>query len=107
LGAIVIFAVVFLLPALLGWGVKIQHNTWNRLVLPRDDLRCVYIYAHHVALSRIQKFAELDRLQVESIGALPLPHRFGTGRLVRTARGVYEQRMDLADKPQTMGLARA
>ncbi len=105
LGAIVIFAVVFLLPALLGWGVKIQHDTWNRagLAAAMIYVACT-IYAHHVALSRIQKFAELDHLQVESIGALPLPpslwHWDG---LVRTARGVYEQRMDLADKPANDG----
>ena len=105
LGAIVIFAVVFLLPALLGWGVKIQHNTWNRagLAAAMIYVACT-IYAHHVAHSRIQKFAELDHLQVESIGALPLPpslwHWDG---LVRTARGVYEQRMDLADKPANDG----
>jgi len=105
LGAIVIFAVVFLLPALLGWGVKIQHDTWNRagLAAALIYVACT-VYAHHVALSRIQKFAELDHLQVESIGALPLPpslwHWDG---LVRTARGVYEQRMDLADKPANDG----
>ena len=105
LGAIVIFAVVFVLPALLGWGVKIQHTTWNRagLAAALIYVACT-VYAHHVALSRIQKFAELDHLQVESIGALPLPpslwHWDG---LVRTARGVYEQRMDLADKPANNG----
>ncbi len=102
---VVIFAVVFLLPALLGWGVKIQHDTWNRagLAAALIYVACT-VYAHHVALSRIQKFAELDHLQVESIGALPLPpslwHWDG---LVRTARGVYEQRMDLADKPANDG----
>jgi membrane-bound metal-dependent hydrolase YbcI (DUF457 family) len=105
LGAIVIFAGVFLLPSLLGWGVKIQHGTWNRagLAAALIYVACT-VYAHHVALSRIQKFAELDHLQVESIGALPLPpslwHWDG---LVRTARGVYEQRMDLADKPVNDG----
>ncbi len=105
LGAIVIFAVVFLLPALLGWGVKIQHGTWNRagLAAAMIYVACT-VYAHHVALLRIQKFAELDHLQVASIGALPLPpslwHWDG---LVRTARGVYEQRMDLADKPVNDG----
>ena len=105
LGAIVIFAVVFLLPSLLGWGVKIQHDTWNRagLAAALIYVACT-IYAHHVALSRIQKFAELDRLQVESIGALPLPPSLWRwDGLVRTARGVYEQRMDLADKPVNDG----
>jgi len=105
LSAIVILAVLFLLPAFLGWGLKIQHDTWNRAGLAASVIyvACT-VYAHHVAFSRIQKFAELDHLRVESIGALPLPpslwHWDG---LVRTARGVYELRMDLAGKPVNDG----
>jgi membrane-bound metal-dependent hydrolase YbcI (DUF457 family) len=101
LGAMFIFAVVFLLPAFLGWGVKIKHGTWNRAGFAAALLyvACT-VYAHHVAFSRIQRFAALEHLQVESIGALPLPpslwHWDG---LVRIDRGVYELRMDLADKP--------
>jgi membrane-bound metal-dependent hydrolase YbcI (DUF457 family) len=100
LSAIILFAALFLLPALLGWGAKIRHDNWNRagFAAAMIYVACT-VYAHHVALSRIQKFAELDHLQVESIGALPLPpslwHWDG---LVRTERGVYELRMDLADK---------
>jgi len=105
LSAIVILAVLFLLPAFLGWGLKIQHDTWNRAGLAASVIYVAStVYAHHVAFSRIQKFAELDHLQVESIGALPLPpslwHWDG---LVRTARGVYELRMDLAGKPVNDG----
>ena len=105
LGAMVIFAAVFLLPALLGWGVKIKHETWNRAGFAAALLyvACTF-YAHNIAFSRIQKFAELDNLQVESLGALPLPpslwHWDG---LVRIDRGVYELRMDLADKPANDG----
>jgi len=105
LSAIVILAVLFVLPAFLGWGLKIQHHTWNRagLAVAVIYVACT-VSAHHVAFSRIQKFAELDHLQVESIGALPLPpslwHWDG---LVRTARGGYEVRMDLADKPVNDG----
>jgi membrane-bound metal-dependent hydrolase YbcI (DUF457 family) len=105
LSTMFIFAGLFLLPALLGWGVKIKHDTWNRAGFAAALLyvACTF-YAHHVAFSRIQKFAELDRLQVESIGALPLPpslwHWDG---LVRAERGVYELRMDLADKPANDG----
>lgn len=100
LSAVVIFAAIFLLPTRLGWGLKIQHDKWNRagFAAALIYVACT-LYAHHVALSRIQKFAELDRLQVESIGALPLPpslwHWDG---LVRTQRGVYELRMDLSDR---------
>ncbi len=105
LSAMIIFAAIFLLPALLGWGVKIQHDTWNRAGFAAAVIyvACA-IYAHHVALSRIQKFAELDRLQVESIGALPLPPSLWRwDGLVRTERGVYELRMDLAGKPVNDG----
>ena len=101
LSVVVILAALFLLPTLRGWGLKIHHVTWNRAGF---SAALVYValatYAHHTALTRIQKFAELDHLQVESIGALPLPpslwHWDG---LVRTQRGVYELRMDLSDKP--------
>jgi len=52
------------------------------------------------AFARMQKFAEALHLEVQSLGALPLPpslwHWDG---LARTPRGVYELRMDLADKP--------
>jgi len=105
LSAMVIFAAVFLLPALLGWGAKIRHDNWNRVGFAASLIyvACAF-YAHHVALSRVQKFAELDHLQIESIGALPLPpslwHWDG---MVRTERGVYELRMDLADKAASDG----
>jgi membrane-bound metal-dependent hydrolase YbcI (DUF457 family) len=103
LGALIVLAALFFLPALLRWGVKIRHDNWNRAGLAAAIVyvACAF-YAHHVAFSRIQKFAELYSAQVESIGALPLPpslwHWDG---LVRTQRGVYELRMDLSDRPAT------
>jgi len=105
LGAMVVSAVLILLPARFGWGVKIQRHNWNRVGLAAALIYVAStVYAHHVALARIQKFAVLDHLQVESIGALPLPpslwHWDG---LVRTERGVYELRMDLADKTANDG----
>jgi len=101
LSTMLIFTALFLLPALRGWGLKIRHDHWNRagFVAALFYVACT-VYAHHVAFARIQKFAELGHLRVESIGALPLPpslwHWDG---LVRTDRGVYELRMDLSDKP--------
>jgi membrane-bound metal-dependent hydrolase YbcI (DUF457 family) len=103
LSVVVLLAALFLLPTRFGWGVKVSRATWNRAGLAAA---LIYVactgYAHHVAFLRIQKFAELEHLQllhVESIGALPLPpslwHWDG---LVRAERGVYELRMNLADK---------
>ena len=100
LSAMLILAALFLLPVLRGWGLKIGPANWNRagFAAALFYAACT-VYAHHAAYARIQKFAELGHLQVESIGALPLPpslwHWDG---LIRTDRGVYELRMDLSDK---------
>jgi membrane-bound metal-dependent hydrolase YbcI (DUF457 family) len=101
LGAMIVFAALFLLPALQGWGLKIRHDTWNRAGFAAAllYLTCT-LYAHHVAYTRIQKFAKLYPLQGESIGALPLPPSlWNWDGLVRTDRGVYELRMDLSERP--------
>ncbi len=67
----------------------------SRRFCRRSDLCRV----HHLRAPR-RKFAELYPLQAESIGALPLPPSLWRwDGLVRTERGVYELRMDLADKP--------
>ena len=95
-----IITAIFLAPLLRGWGLKVSYSSWNQAGFAAT---LVYIaltfFAHRAALARIEKFASLDHLQVESIGALPLPpslwHWDG---LVRTQRGVYELRLDLSDK---------
>ncbi len=101
LAAIILFAALFLLPALRGWGLKIQHDKWNRAGFAAAlAYVALTLVAHRVALARIHKFAEIDHLQVEAIGALPLPPSLWRwDGLVRTERGVYELRMDLSDKP--------
>lgn len=97
--ATLFFAVLFLLPAFAGWGQRIPYVLWNRAGLA---LACAYLlaaaFAHHIAFQRIEEFARRENVQVESIGALPLPpslwHWDG---LIRAPRGVYEVRMDLSD----------
>src|SRR5256886_11350800 len=98
--AMIVLACVFLLPAIRQWGLRVPYGAWNRAGFGAS---LVYValafFAHRGVLARIEKFAQLDHLQVESIGALPLPpslwHWDG---LVRTERGVYELRMDLSNK---------
>ena len=99
LGAMMAVTAVFLLPAVRGWGLRVRHSRWNGAGFAAGlAYVALTFFAHRVALARIHKFAELDHLQVESIGALPLPpslwHWDG---LVRSQRGVYELRMDLGD----------
>jgi membrane-bound metal-dependent hydrolase YbcI (DUF457 family) len=97
--AMVMFAVLFFLPARRGWGLRVPYENWNRMGF---SLAVAYIlaatFAHHTAFARVKQFAAQENLEVQAIGALPLPpslwHWDG---LVRAPRGVYEVRMDLSD----------
>lgn len=104
--ATILLAGLFLLPALGGWGVRIPYVTWNRTGLA---VACLFLlsatYAHHIALQRVEQFAQRENLQVDAIAALPFPpslwHWDG---LVRSPRGVYEIHMDLSDGLLSKGL---
>ena len=62
------------------------------------------IFAHYLALGRVKNFATMERLEVQALGALPLPPSLWKwDGLVRTPRGVYEVRLDLADKSSFNG----
>jgi membrane-bound metal-dependent hydrolase YbcI (DUF457 family) len=73
---------------------------WNRFGLV---FGCSYlglaVVAHHEVLSRVKNFATLQKLDVQSMGALPLPPSLWRwDGLVRTAGGVYEVRIDMSQK---------
>jgi membrane-bound metal-dependent hydrolase YbcI (DUF457 family) len=98
------FSAIFLLPARRGWGARVQQATWNRAGLAAALIYMAFaMYAHHSALERVKKFAAFEHLEVDSLGALPLPpslwHWDG---LIRVPRGVYELRMDLSEKTAAM-----
>jgi membrane-bound metal-dependent hydrolase YbcI (DUF457 family) len=100
IAATVLFVLLFLLPAVSGWGQHIRYLTWNRAGLA---LTIAYLLAatflHREAFDRVKKFAAAQNLQVAAIGALPLPPSFWHwDGLVRSSRGVYEIRMDVSDK---------
>jgi membrane-bound metal-dependent hydrolase YbcI (DUF457 family) len=97
--ATLLFAVLFLLPAVRRWGLRIPFVTWNRsgLVLAIAYLLAATV-AHHEALLRVQSFAAAENIPAKSIAALPLPPSFWHwDGLVLAPRGVYEVRMDLSD----------
>ena len=96
--AILVFSVLFLIPAFRGWGGRLRLATWNRMGFAAA---CIYIglavLAHQRALERIRKFAEFQGIQAQAIGALPLPPSlWNWDGLIRMSRGVYELRMDLS-----------
>jgi membrane-bound metal-dependent hydrolase YbcI (DUF457 family) len=93
-----IFSVLFLLPAVFGWGSRLRPATWNRAGFV---VACLYVgltvFAHDRALERVKRFAEFQGVKSDVIGALPLPPSlWNWDGLIRTPRGVYEMRMDLS-----------
>jgi membrane-bound metal-dependent hydrolase YbcI (DUF457 family) len=107
--AIVVLAAIFLLPAVRGWGQRVQPASWN---LAGVLITLAYVgaasYAHHVALARVNAFSSGLHLEAQSQGALPYPpslwHWDG---LVLTPRGVYELRMNLSGGPTEVQAAGA
>jgi membrane-bound metal-dependent hydrolase YbcI (DUF457 family) len=96
--ATLLFAALFLLPAIRGWGVAIPYVAWNRVGLALATLYIVAAtYAHHEAFERIQKFAVSQNIEVQAIAALPFPPSLWRwDGLVRAPHGVYEVHMDLS-----------
>jgi membrane-bound metal-dependent hydrolase YbcI (DUF457 family) len=95
----VLFVVIFVLPAARGWGQRVSYVSWNRAGLA---VATAYVlaaaFAHHTAFARVKRFADQQKLEVQAIGALPLPPSlWNWDGLVRTTRGVYEVRSDLSD----------
>jgi membrane-bound metal-dependent hydrolase YbcI (DUF457 family) len=95
---IMILSLLVLLPAMRGWGTRIRFATWNRAgFVAACGYLALSVAAHHKAFERTQKFAAFQGVQVESIGALPLPPSLlNWDGLIRSQRGVYELRIDLS-----------
>jgi membrane-bound metal-dependent hydrolase YbcI (DUF457 family) len=96
---IMLLAVFFLLPAVRFKGLRIRYAAWNCAGLAAAILYlAAAFYGHRVALARVEKFASLFHLQVDSLGALPLPPSvWQWDGLVNTPHGVYEVRLDLSE----------
>ena len=107
LAIIGILAGLFLLPAVRGWGFEVPHRSWNFAgFMATLGYIALAALTHHTALARVREFAALEHLDVQAMGALPLPpslwHWDG---LVLTPRGVYETRMDLSGRPDQVQAA--
>jgi membrane-bound metal-dependent hydrolase YbcI (DUF457 family) len=95
----VVLATVFFLPQWRGFGYRVRRSTWCRAgvcALTAYLLLCVG--AHALAERRVRKFAVTRGLQVEVLGALPVPPsaNYWDG-LIRTPSGVYETQFALLD----------
>jgi membrane-bound metal-dependent hydrolase YbcI (DUF457 family) len=94
---IVILAAIFLLPGVRFWGLRVKRYAWNFVgVLATLAYMGLAVSQHRSALEHVRKFAVAEQLDVQAIGALPLPPSpWQWDGLVRTPRGVYETRIDL------------
>ncbi len=105
LATIVILAAFFLLPAICFWGLRVKRAYWNFAGFAAAlGYVALALFFHQAALARVHKFAWLEQIDVQAIGALPMPpslwHWDG---LVRGPHGVYETRVDFggaADQAQ-------
>jgi membrane-bound metal-dependent hydrolase YbcI (DUF457 family) len=105
--AIVILAALFFLPGLRLWGLRVGRSVWNfGGFVAALGYVALAISFHQSALARVQKFAAAEQVDVQAIGALPLPpspwHWDG---LVRAPRGVYETRIDFGASSDTVQAA--
>ncbi|MGH9861265.1 MAG: metal-dependent hydrolase, partial [Candidatus Acidiferrales bacterium] len=88
---IIILGAVLFAPLLRGWGFALSRTAWCRAgVLALAGYYAVCALAHQRALSSVRQFAVAQRVQVEAIGALPMPpsHVYWQG-LIRTPDGAY------------------
>ena len=107
LAAMVVLSAIFLLPGIRNWGLRVRLVSWNLAGLL---VALIYIaaavYAHHIALARVDRFSSSLHLDAQSRGALPFPpsiwHWDG---LVLTPRGVYELRLNLSGESSSVQAA--
>lgn len=97
-----LFAALFFLPMLNGWGSRLSRASWCRAGF---YVACAYIImcgvAHGIAMSRVRAFAATHGLNVEKLGALPLPPSFlDWNGMVMTPSGVYQSTFSLRDTGQ-------
>jgi membrane-bound metal-dependent hydrolase YbcI (DUF457 family) len=107
IAAIVILAGLFLLPAIRGWGLQMRPALWNRVgFIAALGYIALAAFNHHAAFARVEKFAAFEHLDVQAIGALPLPPSLWRwDGLVLSPHGVYETRINLGEGPEEARVA--
>jgi membrane-bound metal-dependent hydrolase YbcI (DUF457 family) len=107
IATIVAFAIIFLSPGIRFWGLRVKRFAWNLVgLIAAVGYIALAISFHQAAMSRVQKFAVLEQLDVQAIGALPMqPSLWHWDGLVRAPRGVYETRIDLGGSAESVHAA--
>jgi membrane-bound metal-dependent hydrolase YbcI (DUF457 family) len=95
-----ILAALFFAPATKGWGFKITRAEWCQA-----GTCCTIAYlffcslAHHRAMLKVRAFADAHHVEVERMGALPIPPSLlDWSDAIRAPNGVYVSQFDLREK---------
>lgn len=107
LGVVALLAVLIYGPLPRSRGLRLSRASWCRAgVVVLAAYMGGAVLAHRAALEQVKQFAALEKIEAESVAAMPFPpslwHWVG---LMRTPRGVYVVRVDL-DKPEPRGAER-
>lgn len=95
--ASLIFAAIFFLPARGGWGFRVKRSAWCQA---GTYATVAYVLAcgtaHHAAMRRVENFAAANHIEVDRMGALPIPPSLlDWGDAIRARDGVYQSQYDL------------
>jgi membrane-bound metal-dependent hydrolase YbcI (DUF457 family) len=95
----VILAALVFLPGIRFLGLRVSRASWNFAgFVTALGYVALAVFFHQAALARVQKFASLEQLDVQAIGALPMPPSLWRwDGLVRAPHGVYETRIVFGD----------
>ena len=95
-----ILAALFFVPAMGGWGFKVTRAEWCQA-----GTCCAIAYlffcslAHHRAMLKVRAFADEHHVEVERMGALPIPPSLlDWSDAIRAPNGVYAAQFDLREK---------
>jgi len=104
-----LFAVLFLAPAVRGWGFRVSRADWcvsGTVVMVGYIFVCAL--GHHMAITRAKTFTDSHGITAERVAALPIPPSLlDWGDAIRTADGVYEGHFDLRNpQPPTFNFIR-
>jgi membrane-bound metal-dependent hydrolase YbcI (DUF457 family) len=97
-----LLAVLFFAPAAGGWGYRVTRAGWCQggICVTVAYLFCCAL-AHHTAILRVKAFADQNHIEVNRMGALPIPPAFlDWGDAIRSPEGLYEAQFDLRDSKQ-------
>lgn len=97
----VVLAALFFAPGLgSGWGFKVTRTEWCQA---GTCFAVAYLFfcsvAHHRAMLKVRAFADEQHIQVDRMGALPIPPSLlDWSDAIRAPNGIYVSQFDLREK---------